>query len=130
MSQVNNELKYTKSHEWVRVEADGSMVIGISDHAQSLLGDVVFVELPEIDAEYDAGTEVGVIESVKAAADAYNPIAGRVLAVNEALLDSPELINESPFDDGWMYRLAPHSAADLDGLMNAEAYAALLAEEE
>ncbi|ODN43569.1 glycine cleavage system protein GcvH [Piscirickettsia litoralis] len=130
MSEVNNEVKYTKSHEWVRVEADGSLVIGISDHAQSLLGDVVFVELPELDTEYDAGAEVGVIESVKAAADAYNPIAGKILAVNEALTDSPELINEAPFAEGWMYRLAPNNAADIDGLMDAEAYSALLAEEE
>jgi glycine cleavage system H protein len=129
MSNVPQELKYTKSHEWVLAGDDGQVTIGITDHAQELLGDMVFIELPEIDKELAAGDECSVVESVKAASDVYAPIAGTVIAVNENLADTPELINEDPYGEGWMFRLQIADVNELDGLMDAEAYEAIEAEE-
>jgi len=123
MSNIPNDLKYAKTHEWVRDEGDGNVTVGISDHAQELLGDLVFVELPEQGAEIKAGDECAVVESVKAASDVYCPMSGEVVAVNEALADAPETINSDPYNDGWMFRLKLLDAGELDGLMDADAYA-------
>lgn len=120
-------LKYTKSHEWVRLEADGSVTIGITDHAQELLGDLVFVELPEIGKELAVGQEAAVVESVKAASDVYAPIAGTVTAVNGSVPDAPESVNQDAYA-AWLFRLTPANAADLDALLDAEDYAASAAE--
>lgn len=128
MSDAPEGLKFAKSHEWVRVEDDGSVTVGISDHAQEALGDVVFVELPEADSEIVAGDEIAVVESVKAASDIYAPVSGTVLAVNEALTDAPETVNSSPYADGWFFRLKPSDTAELDELMDGDAYQEHLAE--
>ena len=130
MSNVPKELKYTKSHEWVRVESDGSITVGITDHAQELLGDMVFIELPETEANYTAGEECAVVESVKAASDVYSPITGEVIAVNEELADSPETVNQDAYDSGWMFKMQPEDPGEVDELMDADAYTELLAEEE
>ncbi len=122
MSNSPSELKYASSHEWARLEDDGTVTVGITDHAQDALGDVVFVELPEIGNAYSAGEEIAVVESVKAASDIYAPLAGEVIAVNEALQDSPEIINESPYDDGWFFKLQPSEVGELENLLDAEAY--------
>jgi len=127
MSEVPSELKYTKSHEWLRLEDDGQVTVGISDHAQELLGDLVFVELPEAGTEFVAGDECCVVESVKAASDVYMPISGEVAEVNEALADEPEIINSSPYDNGWLFKVRP-SANELEDLMDADAYQAEIAE--
>jgi glycine cleavage system H protein len=121
MSEVPTELKYTSSHEWLRVEEDGLITVGISDHAQELLGDLVFVELPEVGIDYVAGDECCVVESVKAASDVYMPVSGEVVAVNEALSDEPEIINSSPYDNGWLFKVKP-SANELAEMMDADAY--------
>ena len=123
MSEVPSELKYTESHEWLRVEDDGLVTVGITDHAQELLGDLVFVELPETDAEFSAGDECCVVESVKAASDVYMPISGEIVEVNEALADEPEIINNSPYDNGWLFKVKP-SGDELDEMMDAEGYQA------
>lgn len=123
MSDVPSELKYTKSHEWLRVEEDGMITVGISDHAQELLGDLVFVELPEAGTEFVTGDECCVVESVKAASDVYMPISGEIVEVNEALADEPEIINSSPYDSGWLFKVQP-SADEMDDLMDADAYQA------
>ncbi len=128
MSEVPSELKYTKSHEWVRLEDDGSMTIGITDHAQGLLGDLVFVELPEVGSDLTAGDATCVVESVKAASDVYAPISGEVIAVNDTLDDAPEIINTSAFDDGWLYKVQPSAAVELDELMDADAYGVEIAD--
>ncbi len=125
MSNVPQELKYTQSHEWILAGDDGQVTIGITDHAQELLGDMVFVELPEIDKVLDVGDECSVVESVKAASDVYAPLAGTVVAVNEKLADAPELINEDPYGEGWMFRLQIGDVSELDALMGADDYAAL-----
>ena len=130
MSTIPAELKYSKSHEWVRRESDGSVTLGITDHAQDLLGDMVYVELPEPGRTLKAGQECAVVESVKAASDVYSPISGEVLAVNEAIADSPELVNKDPYGEGWMMRIQPAAASDLDALLDADAYQALLDSEE
>ncbi|WP_415889554.1 glycine cleavage system protein GcvH [Neptuniibacter sp. SY11_33] len=122
MSNIPSELKYVASHEWIRVEGDGTVVIGVTDHAQDLLGDVVFVELPEVGAEVESGDETGVVESVKAASDVYAPLSGEVVAVNEDLEDSPELVNSDPFGDGWFFKLKLSDADELNELLSAEAY--------
>ena len=124
MSEVPSELKYAKSHEWVRVEEDGVVTIGISDHAQALLGDLVFVELPEVGTELVAGDECCVVESVKAASDVYMPISGEVLEVNEALADEPEIINAAPYDNGWLFKVQPSNEDEVADLLDAEAYQA------
>ena len=103
MSELRDELKYLPSHEWARVESDGTVTVGITDHAQAALGDVVFVETPEVGSLVSAGEEAGVVESVKAASDIFSPITGEVIAVNEQLEDEPETVNSSPYDDGWFY---------------------------
>jgi len=121
MSEVPSELKYTESHEWLRVEDDGLVSVGISDHAQGLLGDLVFVELPEAGTEFVAGDECCVVESVKAASDVYMPISGEIVEINEALADEPEIINTSPYDNGWLFKVRP-SANELEDLMDADAY--------
>jgi glycine cleavage system H protein len=120
---IPGDLKYTKSHEWVRLEADGSVSIGITDHAQELLGDMVFVENPVVGRQLKAGEECAVVESVKAASDVYAPIAGEVIASNEEMESSPDLLNKEPYG-AWMFRMKPANAADLDGLMDATSYEA------
>ena len=122
MSEIPSELRYTQSHEWVRQEDDGSVTIGITDHAQGLLGDLVFVELPEVGSDLSAGEACCVVESVKAASDVYMPIGGEILAVYEALLDAPEMINDAAFDDGWLFKAQPSAEQELDNLMDADAY--------
>ncbi len=123
MSDIPSELKYVASHEWVREEGDDVVVIGITDHAQELLGDVVFVELPEVGADVASGEETGVVESVKAASDIYAPVSGEIIAVNEALEDSPELANTDPYGDGWFYKVKLSDPAELDDLLDASDYA-------
>jgi len=123
MSNIPTNLKYTKSHEWVRAEADGSVTVGITEHAQDLLGDMVFVENPTVGRQLAAGEECAVVESVKAASDVYAPIAGEVLAANADVEASPESINQDAYA-AWMFTLKPANVADLDGLMDAAAYAA------
>jgi len=125
MSELPGELLYTDEHEWLRQEEDGSVTIGITDHAQSALGDLVYVELPEVGAELDAGDEMAVVESVKAASDVYAPVGGTVLEVNADLADDPEKINSDPYGDGWIVRMRPN---DLEGsnTMDPDAYQELL----
>lgn len=122
MSNVPANLKYTESHEWVRLEADGSVTIGITDHAQEALGDLVFVELPEVGKSLAAGQECAVVESVKAAADVYAPLAGTVVAVNQDAADAPESVNQDAYA-AWLFKLQPADAAALDALLDATAYA-------
>ncbi|MDT8440879.1 MAG: glycine cleavage system protein GcvH [Desulfuromonadales bacterium] len=122
------ELKYTEEHEWVQVEEDLA-IIGITDFAQDSLGDVVFVELPEVGVRLDAGKAFGVVESVKAVSDIYAPVSGVVEEVNEELIDAPEIINTSPYEDGWLIKIRMSDTAEVDGLMEAEDYQALIAEE-
>ena len=123
-----SELRFTVEHEWLRQDADGLVTAGITAYAQEALGDVVFVELPEVGAELAAGQEAGVVESVKAASDIYAPIAGTVLAVNDVLTDSPELVNSDPYAS-WFFKLQPSNAADVDALLDAAGYAAACAAE-
>jgi len=123
MSQIPADLKYVASHEWLRLEADGSVTVGITDHAQELLGDVVYVELPEVGKSYAQGEQAGVVESVKAASDVYSPIDGEILAINEELEATPELANSAPYAGGWFFKIKPANAADLDQLLDADAYA-------
>ena len=129
MSEIPEELLYTKSHEWIRKEDDGSIVVGITDHAQEALGDMVFVELPEPDTQVAAGADLAVVESVKAASDIYAPVGGKVTAINEDLADSPESINSDPYGDGWFLRMEPADPAELDTLISAADYAAVVAAE-
>ncbi len=130
MSHTPAELKYASSHEWARLEEDGSVTVGITDHAQEALGDVVFVEVPGVGDKLAAGDEAGVVESVKAASDIYAPIGGDVIAVNEVLEDEPETVNADPYNDGWFYRLQPDDVAELDKLLSADEYQAQCAEED
>jgi glycine cleavage system H protein len=129
MSHTPTELKYASSHEWARLEDDGTVTVGISDHAQDALGDVVFVELPEPGATLAAGDEAGVVESVKAASDIYSPVSGEVLAINEALEDAPETVNTDPYSDGWFFRVQITDPTELESLLSAEDYDARCAEE-
>ncbi|APX93131.1 glycine cleavage system protein H [Halomonas sp. 1513] len=126
MSAIPSNLRYTKSHEWVLDNGDGTVTLGITDHAQQALGDVVFVELPEVGQELASGEEFGVIESVKAASDLYAPLGGEVVAVNENLEDAPETVNESPYEDGWIAKLKLSDSDALAGLLDAEAYGAVV----
>lgn len=130
MSSFPEELKYTKSHEWVRAEDNGLLTIGITDHAQDLLGDMVFVELPDVGSHFDAEEEFAVVESVKAASDVYCPLAGEVVEVNSELEDAPELINKNAYHDGWLVRIKPDNADDIDNLLDASDYADVVAEDE
>jgi glycine cleavage system H protein len=130
MSDIPANLKYTKSHEWVDVTDDGTVRVGITDHAQELLGDMVFVEVPEVDSEVKVGEECAVVESVKAASDVYSPVSGVVIAVNEELADSPDLVNRDCYGDGWIMQVKPADTAELDELLSAEDYAEVAAEDE
>ena len=129
MSKTPKELKYTKSHEWVRPEKDGTVTVGITDHAQELMGDLVYVELPPQGAKIATGKECAVVESVKAASDVYAPVSGEVVAVNSALADAPETANKDPYGAGWMFRLKPANPGELNSLLDAAAYEALVASE-
>jgi glycine cleavage system H protein len=129
MSNIPADLKYTQSHEWIRVEADGTLTIGVTDHAQEALGDIVFLELPEAGRSLSAGEACAVIESVKAASDIYSPIAGAVTEVNSALASQPELVNKDAYGTAWMLRLKPSNPAELNNLLDANAYAAFIASE-
>ena len=124
---VPTNLKYAKSHEWVRSEADGTVTVGITEHAQELLGDLVFVDLPELGAELSAGQEAAVVESVKAASDVYAPVSGVVLEVNNAVVDAPESVNQDAYA-AWLFKMKPASIAEVDALLDANAYAAAAAE--
>ena len=126
MSNLPADLKYTPSHEWLRSNSDGSVTIGITDHAQELLGDLVFVELPEEGSIVSAGEQCAVVESVKAASDVYAAIDGEVIAVNAALEEEPELVNSDPFDGGWLFRIQPSDVGQLEALFDADAYVASL----
>ena len=128
MSEIPGELKYTKSHEWLRKEDDGSVTIGITAHAQDLMGDMVYVELPE-DGTLEAGKDCAVVESVKAASDVYAPVTGTVNASNDALADSPDLLNKDPYGEGWLFRMQPGDMAEVDALMDADAYRELIESE-
>lgn len=128
MSELPGDLLYTKEHEWLRREDDGSVTVGITDHAQAALGDLVYVELPELEAELDAEGEMAVVESVKAASDVYAPISGTVVEINEVLADDPEKINADPYGDGWIVRIQPADDADESELMSPDDYQALLDE--
>lgn len=130
MSNVPSELRYTKSHEWVRREDDGTVTIGITDHAQELLGDLVFVEAPEAGTSYAAGDDCAVVESVKAASDVYSPLSGEVTGANEALADSPETINSDPYGEGWIFKMSLADEGELDGLLDATAYSEQIAAED
>lgn len=122
MSNIPAELRFASSHEWVRSEGDGVYTIGISEHAQEMLGDVVFVDMPEIGSQCEAGESISLVESVKAASDIYAPISGEVVAVNEELEDSPELINEAPYADGWILRVKTDDSSEFTELLDAENY--------
>ncbi|HET7930627.1 MAG TPA: glycine cleavage system protein GcvH [Rhodanobacteraceae bacterium] len=130
MSEIPGDLKFQKSHEWVRVEEGGKARIGISDHAQELLGDLVYVELPGVGDHVEAGNGCAVVESVKAASDVYAPISGEVLEVNTALADKPETINEDAFGEGWLFVLKIDDADELDALLSADEYAELAENDE
>ena len=123
MSNIPSNLKYADSHAWVLDNGDGTVTVGITDHAQELLGDVVYLELPEFGSETTASEQFSLVESVKAASDIYAPVSGEVVEVNEALDDSPELVNESPFEDAWIAKIKLSDASELDKLMDADAYA-------
>lgn len=129
MSEVPQELSYADSHEWARAE-DDVVRVGISDHAQSQLGDLVYIELPEADSEVEAGDACAVVESVKAASDVYSPVSGKVVEVNEDLADSPELVNQSPYEDGWLFTVSVAGEPDFSKLMSAEAYEQFLEDAE
>jgi glycine cleavage system H protein len=128
VSEFPAELKYANSHEWARLDSDGTIVVGITDHAQDALGDIVFIELPEIGVEVTAGAEVAVVESVKAASDIYSPITGEVVEVNSGLEDQPELVNGSPYEDGWLFTVRVDSEKDYSALLDAEGYKGLVEE--
>ena len=130
MSQNPPELYYAKTHEWVRREEDGTVTVGITEHAQDALGDVVYVETPEVGDSIAAGDQAGVVESVKAASDIYAPLTGEVVATNEGLEDAPETVNSDAFNDGWFFKLQPQDISELDALMSTEEYEQLCDEED
>ena len=130
MSEIPTELKYASSHEWARLEEDGTVTVGISDHAQQALGDVVYVEHPEAGQTVSAGSEAGVVESVKAASDIYAPVSGTISEVNEALEDAPETVNQDPYGDGWFFKIEPDDVNQLEDLLDAAAYGELCEAEE
>ena len=129
MSNIPVELRYTKSHEWARQNDDGSITVGISDNAQDQLGDMVYIEVPEVGQTVEAGEACAVVESVKAASDVYSPVSGEVVEVNETLADAPETVNKDAYDAGWLFRVQPSDAGELDGLMDGDAYAGFLEDE-
>jgi glycine cleavage system H protein len=129
MSSIPAELKYLESHEWARVESDGTVTIGISDHAQGALGDLVFVEVPEVGKALQKGNAAAVVESVKAASDVYSPVSGEVVAANESLGSAPELVNQDPYGQGWLFKVKPSNQAELAQLLDAKAYEKVVASE-
>lgn len=126
MSEIPGDLKFLKSHEWARVEGDGRVTIGISDHAQGLLGDLVYIELPDVGAEAKAGEQIAVVESVKAASDVYSPVSGTVVEVNSSLTDKPETINEDAYGDGWMFVVELSNKEEINELLGPDDYAEVL----
>jgi len=130
MSEIPGDLKFLKSHEWARVEGNGRVTVGISDHAQGLLGDLVYVELPEVGADAKAGEQIAVVESVKAASDVYSPVSGKVVEVNAALSDKPETINEDAYGEGWMFVVELTNADEVNELLDPDAYAEALENED
>ncbi|KMT65795.1 glycine cleavage system protein GcvH [Catenovulum maritimum] len=129
MSKIPSELRFTDSHEWVRDEGNGIVTVGISDHAQDLLGDLVHVDLPDVEDGFTAGDEIAVVESVKAASDVYSPVAGEVVEINEELEDSPELVNTDPYGDGWLFKLKVEDMGEVESLHDAESYGETLEDE-
>ncbi len=129
MSELRSELKYLSSHEWARVEEDGTVTMGITAHATESLGDVVYVEAPEVGTSVTAGEEAGVVESVKAASDIFSLVSGEVIAINELLEDTPETVNESPYDEGWFFKVKPSDLSELDDALDVDGYKALCEEE-
>ena len=129
MINVPGDLKYSKEHEWLRKEADGSYTVGITEHAQELLGDMVFVDLPDVGTTVSAGDDCAVAESVKAASDIYAPIGGEIVAVNDSLNDSPELVNSAPYGEGWIFKIKANDEAEVEALLDATGYSALLEDE-
>lgn len=130
MSDIPQDLRYTKTHEWIKQDADGTLTIGITDHAQSLLGDLVFIEVPEAETTFQEGDDSAVVESVKAASDVYSPVDGEVIEGNELLDDAPETINADPYGDGWIYKLKPEDAGAFETLMEADEYKELVESED
>jgi len=130
MSNIPTDLRYTKTHEWIARNDDGTLTIGITEHAQGLLGDMVFVEVPEEGTTFQEGDDSAVVESVKAASDVYSPVDGEVTEGNEALADAPEMINSDPFGDGWIYKIKPEDDGAFDGLMDADAYKEIIDSED
>ena len=128
MSDLPTELKYASSHEWARLESDGTAVVGITDHAQAALGDIVYIELPEVGATLDAGSEIAVVESVKAASDIYSPLSGEVIEINPVLEDEPGTVNLSPYADGWFFRVKPSEVNELENMMDASDYQSMVDE--
>ena len=129
MSEIPSELRYTKSHEWVKSMEDGHLEIGITDHAQEMLGDMVFVELPEVGITVNTGDDCAVVESVKAASDVYAPVSGEIVEVNSLLSDSPETVNSDPFGAGWLYRMRPTDEGEIEDLLDADGYAEVVESE-
>lgn len=130
MSKIPPELRYTQTHEWIRVEDDGTLVVGITDHAQSQLGELVFADLPDIGANVNSSDEVCVLESVKAASDIFSPVSGKILEINEDLEEAPTLVNSDPYGDGWLFKLDPSDADEFSELLDADAYSQHLEEDE
>ena len=122
MANIPENLKYLESHEWAKIEDDGTVTVGISDHAQELLGDIVFVELPQVGSSIEKQADVAVVESVKAASDVYSPVSGEIIATNENLENAPETVNSSPYDDGWFFKVKPTNIEEVSELLDAEAY--------
>jgi glycine cleavage system H protein len=122
MTHIPNDLKYTPSHEWARLESDGLITVGITDHAQQLLGDMVYIEPPEVDSEFEAGDNCGVVESVKAASDIYCPLSGHVVDINPRLTDEPEIVNTDPYGEGWIFKIKPDDEEDIEDLLDASDY--------
>ena len=130
MTKVPSELRYTQTHEWIRMEDDGTLVVGITDHAQSQLGELVFADLPDVGVNVSASDEACVIESVKAASDVYSPVSGKIIEINEDLEEAPGLVNSDPYGDGWLFKIDPDDLEELSELLDAEAYSEYLEEDE
>ena len=130
MTEVPSDLKYTHSHEWVRLEGDDVFTVGVTEHAQELLGDMVFVDLPEIDSSLALGDDCAVAESVKAASDVYAPISGVVIKINEDLEDSPEMINKDPYGDGWLFQIKGKETSEFEGLLDADEYKKIIEQDD
>ncbi len=129
-SMVPKELKYTQTHEWVREESNGTLTVGITDHAQQLLGDMVYVELPDVDKTLKATVEAGVVESVKAASDIYSPVSGKITEVNQTVVANPSIVNSDPYGEGWLFKIEPEQKQDINQLLDANAYSTQIADEE